>query len=196
MESLGTSIRKLRNEHKIPLRTVAAFLQIDQALLSRIERGQRKATRQQVQKLSEFFRVPENELMVLWLSDKLIHEMGNEELALDALQVAEDVVEYKTLSKTNISELKHDIAALLDQDGRVCQAWLYGSFTSSEHRLNSDVDIIIEFKTDKNYSLFDLLDIAHRIESKIDRKVDLVEKGQLKNFAWETASQNLVQIYG
>jgi len=60
MGSLGTSIRKLRSELKMPLRTVAAFLQIDQALLSRIERGQRKATRQQVQKLSEFFRLPEH----------------------------------------------------------------------------------------------------------------------------------------
>lgn len=196
MESLGTLIRKLRSEHKMPLRTLAAFLQIDQALLSRIERGQRKATRQQVQKLSEFFRVPEHELMVLWLSDKLIHEMGNEVAALDALQVAEDVVEYKSLSKTNRADLKHDIAALLEQDGRVCQAWLYGSFASSKEHLRSDVDVIIEFKTDKNYSLFDLLDIAHKIESKIDRKVDLVEKGQLKNFAWETASQNMVQIYG
>jgi predicted nucleotidyltransferase len=196
MGSLGTSIRKLRSELKMPLRTVAAFLQIDQALLSRIERGQRKATRQQVQKLSEFFRLPEHELMVLWLSDKLIHEIGNEEVALEALHVAEDMVEYKTLLKTNRAELKRDIAALLEQDGRVRQAWLYGSMVISEDHLTSDVNVIIEFKTDKNYSLFDLLDIAHKIESKIDRKVDLVEKGQLKNFAWETASQNLVQIYG
>ena len=38
--------------------------------------------------------------------------------------------------------------------------------------------------------------IAHIIEIKINRKVDLVEKGQLKDFALQTAKHNLQQIYG
>lgn len=95
MDSLGDTIRKLREEKELPLRTVAAYLDIDQAILSRIERGQRKATREQVIKLAEYFKVKENDLLVAWLSDKLVYEAGDEEVALKALQVAEEKVKYQ-----------------------------------------------------------------------------------------------------
>ena len=64
MGSLGETIRKLREEKELPLRTVAAFLDIDQAILSKIERGQRKSSREQVVKLAEYFEVKENDLLV------------------------------------------------------------------------------------------------------------------------------------
>jgi len=44
--------------------------------------------------------------------------------------------------------------------------------------------------------MFDLLDIAHIIEQKIKRKVDLVEKECLKDFAMKTATNELIKIYG
>ena len=69
MDSLGDTIRKLREEKELPLRTVAAFLDIDQAILSKIERGHRKPTREQVVKLAGYFKVKENDLLVAWLSD-------------------------------------------------------------------------------------------------------------------------------
>ena len=94
MDSLGDTIRKLREDKELPLRTVAAFLDIDQAILSKIERGQRKPTREQVIKLAEYFKVKENDLLVAWLSDKLIYEVEDEEMALKALQVAEERVAY------------------------------------------------------------------------------------------------------
>ena len=62
MSSLGNTIRKLREVKQLPLRTVAAFLDIDQAILSKIERGQRKASREQVVKLAKYFKVKENDL--------------------------------------------------------------------------------------------------------------------------------------
>ena len=94
MDSLGDTIRKLREDKELPLRTVAAFLDIDQAILSKIERSQRKPTREQVIKLAEYFKVKENDLLVAWLSDKLIYEVEDEEMALKALQVAEERVAY------------------------------------------------------------------------------------------------------
>jgi cytoskeletal protein RodZ len=39
MDSLGDTIRKLREDKELPLWTVAAFLNIDQAILSKVERG-------------------------------------------------------------------------------------------------------------------------------------------------------------
>ncbi len=99
MDSLGDTIRKLREEKELPLRTVAAYLDIDQAILSRIERGQRKATREQIVKLAEYFKVKENDLLVAWLSDKLVYEVADEQIALKALQVAEEKVKYQKTQK-------------------------------------------------------------------------------------------------
>ena len=94
MDGLGETIRKLREEKGLPLRTVSAYLDIDQAILSKIERGQRNASREQVIKLADFFKVKENDLLVFWLSDKLVYEVADEEIALKALKVAEEKVKY------------------------------------------------------------------------------------------------------
>jgi transcriptional regulator with XRE-family HTH domain len=75
MHRLGETIRKLREDKKLPLRTVAAFLDIDQAILGKIERGQCNANRNNVVKLAEFFKIEENDLLVSWLSGKLVYEL-------------------------------------------------------------------------------------------------------------------------
>jgi HTH-type transcriptional regulator, competence development regulator len=106
MDSLGVIIRKLREERNLPLRTVAAFLDIDQAILSKIERGHRKATREQVVKLAEYYNVEENELLIAWLSDKLVYEVENEQLAIEALQVAEKKIKYNKKLVNKQSNLK------------------------------------------------------------------------------------------
>lgn len=99
MHSLGDIIRNLREGKELPLRTVAAYLDIDQAILSKIERGHRKASREQVVKLAKYFKVKENDLLVAWLSDKLVYEIEDEEVALEALQVAEEHIKYQIKQK-------------------------------------------------------------------------------------------------
>jgi transcriptional regulator with XRE-family HTH domain len=99
MESLGETIRKRREDKELPLRTVAAYLDIDQAILSKIERGQRNANREQVIKLARFFNINETDLLVFWPSDKLVYEVRNEDVALKALQVAEEKVKYQKMKK-------------------------------------------------------------------------------------------------
>lgn len=101
MQSLGDTIRKLREQRGLPLRTVAAWLDIDQAILSKIERGQRKANREQVVKLANYFKVKEDDLLIQWLSDKLVYEVEDEDMALKALQMAEEKVAYIISKKNN-----------------------------------------------------------------------------------------------
>ena len=50
-------------------------------------------------KLAEYFKVKENDLLVAWLSDKLVYEVEDEDMALKALQVAEERVKYITKNK-------------------------------------------------------------------------------------------------
>jgi len=99
MDSFGDTIRKLREKKELPLRIVAAYLDIDQAILSRIERGQRKPTREQVVKLAKYFKINEDDLLIAWLSDKIAYELENEDQALKALEVAEEKVKYKKRKK-------------------------------------------------------------------------------------------------
>jgi predicted nucleotidyltransferase/DNA-binding XRE family transcriptional regulator len=196
MDSLGATIRKLRKEKELPLRTVAAYLDIDQAILSKIERGYRKPAREQVVKLAKYFKVKENDLLVAWLSDKVVCEVEDEEMAMKALQVAEEKVQYMIRPKASKSSIISLIKTTLKKDGRVASAWLFGSLARGDSHTNSDVDIMVEMNNEKKYSMFDLLDIAFIIENKINRKVDLVEKGYLKGFAMKAAANDLIKIYG
>ena len=93
MDSLGNRIKQLREKLELPLRTVAAYLDIDQAVLSKIEHGHRKATRKQVLLLAKYFKANEDELIVAWLSDKLANEVQDEILAKQALKAAEKKVD-------------------------------------------------------------------------------------------------------
>lgn len=196
MHSLGDTIHKLRKDKEQPLRTVAAYLDMDQAILSKIERGQRKPTREQVVKLAGYFKVKENDLLIAWLSDKLVYELEDEEVALKALQVAEEKVSYNKRPKDSKTSIINLIKSTLKKDGRVAAAWLFGSIARGEENPNSDVDIMVEMNSTKKYSMFDLLDIAFIIENKINRKVDLVEKGYLKDFAMKTAANDLIKVHG
>ena len=196
MQNLGDTIRMLRKDQEQPLRTVADFLDIDQAILSKIERGLRKPTREQVVKLSEYFKVQKNDLLVVWLSDRLVYEVKDEEIALRALHMAEEKVQYITQPKKSKSSIINVIKTTLKKDKRVANAWLFGSVARGEEKPNSDIDIMVEMNDERKYSMFDLLDIAFILENKTKRKVDLVEKGYLKDFAAKTASNELIKIYG
>ena len=78
MQNIGNLIRALRVRGGYPLRKVAAILDIDQAILSKIERGQRKIKKEQVVKLAKFFNYNEKEMLVTYLSDMIIYEIGND----------------------------------------------------------------------------------------------------------------------
>ncbi len=134
MNSLGEKIRKLREEKKLPLRTVAAYLDIDQAILSKIERGRRSSSREYVVKLARYFKIEESDLLISWLSDKLVHEVGDEEVALKALQVAEETIEYQAFlkidRKKNLDQLKKGIREF----PTIKQAWMYGSRSAQRYR--------------------------------------------------------------
>ncbi|MCX6249518.1 MAG: nucleotidyltransferase domain-containing protein [Bacteroidetes bacterium] len=195
MENLGDTIRKLREEKELPLRTVAAYLDIDQAILSKMERGLRKMTREHVVKLAAYYKVKEEDLLVAWLSDKLVYEVADEEIALKALHVAEDKIQYKKLDKPDKGKIIQKIRTFFEKDGRADKVWIFGSFTRNDYNSNSDIDLMVRFKKVDKISLFDYADIAYLLESQLNIKIDLVEEGCISPFAWETAKNDLKLIY-
>lgn len=193
MDNLGESIRKLREEKELPLRTVAAFLDIDQAILSKIERGQRNANREQVVKLAEFFKVNETDLLVTWLSDKLVYELADEEVALKALQVAEEKVEYISLKKLDRNEILKMLINVLAKFKNIRKAWVYGSFSRGDDGPKSDVDIALE--TDSGFSYFDLAEVQYLLENIIHRRVDIGFIDSFKPYIFEHVKPDLELIY-
>jgi transcriptional regulator with XRE-family HTH domain len=96
MESLGEAIKNLREKNNLPLRKVAAYLDIDQAILSKIEHGTRMPKRGQVVQLANFFKVDDKLLLIKWLAARILTELENDELALEAISLAEAYIQNKT----------------------------------------------------------------------------------------------------
>jgi len=93
-QTIGEKLRHIREEKELPLRKVAALLDIDVAILSKMERGERKITKEVVLKLADIYNYNPDELMVSFLSDKILHEIQDEDLGMEALKVAEERVKH------------------------------------------------------------------------------------------------------
>ena len=85
----ANKIRQLREERKLLQRHLAAVLDMDTPMFSKIERGERPAKREQVIAIAKILTTDENELLTLWLADKILDVIENEtELVDQALNVA------------------------------------------------------------------------------------------------------------
>lgn len=85
---LGKKIRELRDENGVLQRQLAVLLEIDTPMFSKIERGDRRAKRMQVIQLANYFHVDEKELLTLWVADKVLDAIENEdELKQAAIKV-------------------------------------------------------------------------------------------------------------
>jgi len=98
-ETIGEKLRHIREEKELPLRKVAALLDIDVAILSKMERGERRITKEVVLKLADIYGYNANELLVSFLSDKILYEIQDEDLGIEALKVAEERAKYIKANK-------------------------------------------------------------------------------------------------
>ena len=193
MQEIGNIIRDLRLKQGYPLRKVAAFLDIDQAILSKMERGQRKISKEQVLKLAEFFNVSKCDLLVAYLSDKVVYELQDEELAKEALKVAEEKIEYVRRQKVSKTEIVKKIRDILRSFGSIQKAWIYGSFARGDDRYSSDIDIAV--KANAGVSYFDLAEIQHVLEEKLGRKIDIGFIDSFKKYIYDNIKPDLELFY-
>src|SRR4051812_31397952 len=73
--ALISAQRKLKN---LPLRKVAAALDIDTSTLSKIEKGERSASSKMIPVIAALFGLDFKELQIRYLSQKLTDEFGEE----------------------------------------------------------------------------------------------------------------------
>ena len=90
---LGQKIKELRMENGVLQRQLASLLEIDTTMLSKIERGDRRANRTQVIQIANYFNVDEKELLTLWVADKVLDAVEDEEeLKSDAIKIAQSSI--------------------------------------------------------------------------------------------------------
>jgi transcriptional regulator with XRE-family HTH domain len=95
MSNFGDQIRIAREEKGLFLRQVAAELDIDQAIISKFERNERKPTKEQVLKFAKFYKLDRETLLIEWLSDKVAYDLQDENLADKVLKAVEQKLKYK-----------------------------------------------------------------------------------------------------
>jgi len=93
-KSIGEILRESRAKKGLLLRHVSAKLDIDTAILSKIERSERKATKEQILKLAEILDLDSDNLLIHYLSEKILFEIKDEKLGSQALKVAERKMKY------------------------------------------------------------------------------------------------------
>lgn len=120
---MKTLLKNAREQKGLKTREVAQLLGIDQALISKFENGSRKPTKEQIIKLASLLEIDFETVMIAWLKEKIIYEIGQDEFALKAMNMVREEIENsyvaakKTISK-NLLSLLNEIDALkakLDQ---------------------------------------------------------------------------------
>ncbi len=85
MKKFGELIRKHREQKGLPLRKVAAELDVDTSILSKIERSERFATSELIPVLSKQLEIDFKKLQILYLTEKIRAEYSNEPYLIESL---------------------------------------------------------------------------------------------------------------
>lgn len=89
-QMLPDLLKSLREKAKLPQKDIASALGIDTTTYCKIENGKYPANKEQVEKLAEIFHFSRNELVKIWLADKLVNlAFKDETVAADAIKLAD-----------------------------------------------------------------------------------------------------------
>lgn len=102
MGNFGQRIRELRENRGLLMRQMAAALDIDIAMISKFERGERKPNREQVTRIARFLKADKNELLTLWLADRVQYVISAEmSFAEEALEIVKRNIKDDTKTHTD-----------------------------------------------------------------------------------------------
>jgi len=91
----GEKIKTLREKKELLQRQLAAELQIDTPMFSKIERGERRAKREQVLILVKLLDTTEDELLPIWLADRVFDFVKDEKFGLESLKLVKKKLKAK-----------------------------------------------------------------------------------------------------
>ena len=100
MKTLGDTLKTAREEKNLILRKVAAEVDIDQSLISKFEKNERRPTKDQLKRIANFYNLSNEKLLISWYSEKIAEELINVENVTEILKIAEEKINYH-IAKNN-----------------------------------------------------------------------------------------------
>lgn len=194
-KNIGQVIKSLRLKHHKTLREVAAYLEIDQAILSKIENGKRPITEKIVRQLSQFFEEDEHHLHNLFVADRMYKIIETEKDAEDIIALLESRIEYQTKIGMERKHVVQQLSQFFSDSPQVEEVSMFGSFLKGTQTKKSDLDLLIRFSSKSGISMMQFLKMQHELSELVGRKVDLIEDGQLKESARGSVLQEKEVIY-
>lgn len=94
MKSLGNILKVAREEKEMILRKVSAEVDIDQSLISKFEKNERKPTKEQLIRLAKFYNLSETEIIINWYSEKIADDLKYIQETTEILRVTEEKINY------------------------------------------------------------------------------------------------------
>ncbi len=199
------AIRAARKAKKYTLQQCASLLGIHHTLLSKIERGDRMPSKEQILVLARVLNLDQKELLTMWLADRIYNEIADEPYALEALRLAEAQVPYETSISGSIEMMLQKLDSLkkeLDQLRPVPEAQLRNlyqawkvDYTFESNRIEGntltlqETALVVERGvTISGKSLREHLEAINHAEA-VDMLRDLVTSGQPLN------ERTLLQIH-
>ncbi|HHB79439.1 MAG TPA: DNA-binding protein [Saprospiraceae bacterium] len=117
-------IHVARVEQGWTLAALATRMSIDAAIISKVERGLRRATRGQVGQFIDVLGLSEKDAFTAWLSDKILAELEGEPFAMEAFVVAEKEVKYlRKQQQDEASQLQTGFDGLVTQLDELASQW-------------------------------------------------------------------------
>lgn len=102
---LGVKLKQLREHNGLVQRQVATLLEIDTPMYSKLERGERLPKVGQLSQLADLFNVKEKDLRILWLAEKILKTIHNEdEINMEAVNLVQS-----QLSREKNSSFQNDL---------------------------------------------------------------------------------------
>lgn len=89
---IGQKLRELRESKGLLLRQVAAELEVDTAYISKMERGEKNIKKDFIIQLARLYDFPEQELISLWLADKIYDTVKDEQAGIMAIDIAKEFI--------------------------------------------------------------------------------------------------------
>lgn len=90
---LGEKLKELREAKGLVQRQIAAELEVDTAYISKMENSEKPISRSYLKKLADLLKYPEEELLTIWLADKLYDVVKNERVGLKSIEIVQSLLQ-------------------------------------------------------------------------------------------------------
>ena len=193
MKSVAETLRHSRKTEKLTLQQVSGALKIDVGILSKIERGIRPISMEQLELLCKLYKLSFLEQKKNLTAEQIVAFVAYDQNANEILQIAEQKLAYATKAITPLSKIVRELKAVFKKFPQIQQAWVFGSYARGEMTSKSDVDVVIT--VGKGFTYFQLADVQYQAENKLGIKVDIGFKKSLDKTVSKNAEKDMKLIY-